>query len=361
MRRSKRSSKCRLASPVVSDVAIDWDGCDVQTLAELPPVFDGDVMTVFGRAPARVPKQVTLSCRTPAGPRSWTVPVGHSEDLGGVIPLMWARRTIQSMEEVNEVPRSRAAKPTREQEMLVSISKQFGLVCGLTSFIAVEHRSLEERNEGKPALRRVPTALAAEWGDVLGELSAGGAASCASMSYRAAPPPAPAQAAPVDRCLDKSIVLGDILGDVAPAARRRASTRGGFFSGLASRVRSASDDDERPAGPPPSPVQAILARQTAAGWFEWDDSLVGKNELRRRLEDAVADWFGGLPDLKVVATIAALVRLRAAHHDERDLWRRAERKALRWLVEAVNRPQADVAAWLDALARDPQLSSAANR
>ena len=41
----------RLSSPAVSDVSIDWDGCDVQTLAEIPPVFDGDLLTVFGRAP----------------------------------------------------------------------------------------------------------------------------------------------------------------------------------------------------------------------------------------------------------------------------------------------------------------------
>ena len=40
----------RLASPMVSDVSIDWGGAEVQTLAELPPVFDGDVLAVFGRA-----------------------------------------------------------------------------------------------------------------------------------------------------------------------------------------------------------------------------------------------------------------------------------------------------------------------
>ena len=38
---------------------IDWGGADVQTLAEIPPVFDGDVLSVFGRVQGSPPKRVT--------------------------------------------------------------------------------------------------------------------------------------------------------------------------------------------------------------------------------------------------------------------------------------------------------------
>jgi Ca-activated chloride channel family protein len=368
----------RLASPVVSDVSIDWDGCDVQTLAELPPVFDGDAMTVFGRAPAGLPTQITLNCHTPAGPRRWTVPVAQPEDLGGVIPLMWARRTIQSMEEVNVVSRGRAAKHSREQEMLVSISKRFSLVCSLTSFIAVEHRSLEERNEGRPALRRVPTALAAGWGDVLGEVMAGGACGAA---------------APL--CVDRSIMAAP--AQAGGAVRRRLS---GLFGGAKAKKSAAAPpflgEMSRAFAPPSAPMEVdkdvsstldltgkhddaamgaggaafassppeqrglmdLLTSQRADGSFDGGGSF--DPDSLKHLTRLVADWLGRSPSDELAATIAALVRLRSHHRDERDLWRRAERKAVRWLIGAVGRPQTEVDAFLDGLAADPQLASPAS-
>ena len=168
----------RLNSPVVTDATIDWDGCDVQTMAELPPVFDG-VMTVFGRAPGKLPQRVTLSCRAPSSPVRWSMPVPAPADDGGVIATMWARRTIQSLEEVNDLHRQRYAggTPSREAATLASLSKEFNLLSSLTAFVAIEHRSVEERNDGRPALRRVPVALADGWGGVraggiLGDLRA---------------------------------------------------------------------------------------------------------------------------------------------------------------------------------------------
>ena len=178
----------RIASPPVTDVSIDWDGCDVQTLAELPPIFDGDALAVFGRATGRFPKKVTLNCTTPAGRKSWSVPVPPPMEDNGVIATMWARRTIQSMEEVNgtEVNRARVPGETREREILISLSKQFGLLCSLTTFVAVEHRSLSERNNGDPAVQRVPVMLAAGWG---------GADAGTGLNYLA--PASPASAAPM--------------------------------------------------------------------------------------------------------------------------------------------------------------------
>jgi Ca-activated chloride channel family protein len=158
----------RLASPMVSDVAVDWGGCDVQTLAELPPVFDGDVLTVFGRAPGKLPRAASLSCRSRTGPVKWDVTVPAPVDDGGVIATMWARRAIQSLEEVNglQAQRYRPGERSREAQTLVNLSKQFGLLSSLTTFIAIEHRSPQERNDGRPALRRVPVMLAEGWGGI---------------------------------------------------------------------------------------------------------------------------------------------------------------------------------------------------
>jgi hypothetical protein len=188
----------RLTSPFVEDVAIDWDGCDVQTLAELPPVFDGDVLTVFGRAPAGLPRTVTLSCRAPSGPTRWSVPVPPAADDAGVIATMWARRTIQSLEDVNRLNQGRyrtRKKPSREEQTVIELSKEFKLLSSLTAFVAVELRSFEQRNEGTPALRRIAVALARGWGGVVrGKMLRRGG--------RAVMLAAPAASVTVDRVVD---------------------------------------------------------------------------------------------------------------------------------------------------------------
>jgi Ca-activated chloride channel family protein len=352
----------RLASPIAGDVAVDWDGCDVQTLAEHPPVFDGDVLVIFGRVEGRVPRQVTLGCATPAGPKRWTVPVGAAGDFGGAVATMWARRTIQSLEEVNAVaPRARKADRSREREMLVKLSKDFGLLCSVTTFVAIEHRSLAERNEGRPAFRRVPVQLAEGWGGGMGSPAQAAAAGMmfGAMVARAAPaapaaPSGPPFAVPrrdvsLDRTIDKT------MDQTIDRMRSRKPRR-----------KSDSIDlevlDELAAGAPhdrPSPLQAILSEQTADGWFEWDHALVGTGDNRLRLEHAVAAWLGGLPDLKVLATLAALVRLRAAHRAEEAVWRRADRKAVRWLATAIARPAAEIGAWLQQQAADPAFATTA--
>ena len=352
----------RLASPIAGDVAVYWDGCDVQTLAEHPPVFDGDVLVIFGRVEGRVPKQVTLSCATPAWPRRWTVPVGPPGDFGGAVATMWARRTIQSLEEVNAVqvvPRARKAAKSRERETLLKLSKDFGLLCSVTTFVAIEHRSLAERNEGKPAFRRVPVRLAEGWG---GGMTSPAQAAAAGMMFgamvtRAAPaaPSGPPFAVPrsdvsFDRTIDKT--MDQTIDRMRSRKPRRKSDSIDLdvLGGLA---------DDAPHGRP-SPLQAILSEQTADGWFEWDHALVGTGDNRLKLEQALAAWLGGVPDLKAVATLAALVRLRAAHAAEEAIWRRADRKAVRWLATALARPAAEIDAWLRQQAADPAFAAAAH-
>jgi hypothetical protein len=144
---------------------------------------------------------------------------------GGVIATMWARRTIQSLEEVNNLRtvRMRKAKLTREQETLVNLSKEFALLCSLTTFIAVEHRSVEERNEGRPELRRVPVQVAKGWGgmDVGTGLVGMACAGPIVLSSLASPPAS--TSAPYAGGLYASSPTANPCGGV-PAARPSASS-----------------------------------------------------------------------------------------------------------------------------------------
>lgn len=349
----------RLASPPVTDVTIDWDGCDVQTLAELPPVFDGDVLAVFGRAPARAPKRVTLRCDTPTGPTSWSVDVPAARNDEGTIATMWARRTIQSLEEVNGSTRTRvrAGKRTREAEMMISLSKQFGLLCSLTTFIAIEHRSIEERNEGRPALRRVPVLLAAGWGGVAAAPDLAGLAAevramaSETVTRQAVPTQARRRAMPSAAALPagpmpEAKLSGSGLLDLSrecDVPRR----------GMTLREPTRIPEDRRAAD-----VRAILSLQYADGSFGWSRILDGiflslgldADRWRAALEPSLPKSTPSSKSGDVVSTVAILLLLSLHFPDQEPLWQRASRKASReFLAVAMGKTPAAVAVLLGEL------------
>ncbi len=350
----------RLSSPMVHDVTIDWDGCDVQTLAELPPVFDGDVLTVFGRASGKLPRTVTLSCRTPAGPRQWTVGVPAAANDGGVVATMWARRTIQSLEEVNDLHQQRyaAGERPREAQKMVDLSKQFNLLSSFTTFIAVEHRTPEERNEGRPELRRVPVALAKGWGgtDVAAlacpapakniRRRAGGAAGAAGgfgLMHALFGKP--------------SASFGRSRHDKAEARGAVRSTGAGAPPPPAPRMKSAHEADGEldlcRESEPADEMQQLLSAMTAEGTSgptpAIDALLTAAGRDPSAWRRTIADSLPKPPPADaaaVVRTATVLLLLRDRFAAREPLWRRAAAKAVRYLENALGRSAADVRAWL---------------
>lgn len=354
----------RLTSPMIEEVQIDWDGAEVQTLAEIPPVFDGDVLTVFGRALGTPPKTVTLRCKAGGTDRAWSVPVGHAhDDVERVIPTMWARRTIQSIEEVNDI-RGEAHVPgpelSRERALLVQISKDFNLLCSQTSFIAVEHRSAQERNEGRPALRRVPVMLAAGWGG-LSEVARMPVA-CAPSAHRAALYRSDTSARTCDRLLDRSL---DLAGLVEEPKLKSKSAGGGFLRSLlrgrASRDAAATASSGEPSA---SPSEAkltfdIMHSISADGSAQWSERLEDVIRLSfpswTMFRTAAADLAVGAgiePDNArhriVVDTLVVVLLLRATCAPDEALWRRSHEKAVRWLASVLGKEKSEVEAWLTA-------------
>ena len=390
----------RVSSPVASDVTVDWGDADVQTLAELPPVFDGDVLAVYGRCAGRLPERVTLRCRTAAGEQAWPAVVKATAERGDTVCTMWARRAIQSLEEVNGVGRSsHLAAGSREAGEVVRLSKAFNLLSSLTSFVAVEHRTPAERNEGRPAVRRVPVAVPADAGTGLHAAAAppGGWAMGGSGRAKMAPLPSPA-AAPVrrkmlDRTIDKSIdpslsppspkrrrstpgVLGRLLGKGAgPTSGESRSPRAeaGAFrnpppppapapapASMAADVGSGLLDLTREAdhvamGSSVDEVSRLLRTQSAAGAFGWDGDderaaaarVDGWGERANRIEAEVSAAVAGAADAALAASTAkALVLLDRGFPADRAVWTRAADKAVRFLVGLMRRSPDEVVAWL---------------
>lgn len=343
----------RLVSPPVTDVEIDWNQADAQVAPrELPPLFDGDALRVFARLPGKIPQTVTLKCRTASGPKSWTVPVKQGADPAAVLPTLWARAMIRTIEEEDGVQQTALRKgATAAQTKLIELSKRYNVVCSLTSFVAVEHRSLEDRNEGKPALRKVPVMLAAGWGGStagpdVATLLAGGA--CVAMS---APVAAPASPPMRRRSSTKGLAMGGTLRDSDAASFGFAPSRGGglggFIDSLSRKLRGKSAADHGDSDETPAPMQDsdslinLLSQQAADGSFERLPTIkvylsnAGRDpaEILKSIDRLLESLFAPPADThKLRTTLLALAAMKLAFTNRRAMWRRAYKKAIDWVA-----------------------------
>jgi hypothetical protein len=241
--------------------------------------------------------------------------------------------------------------------MLVNLSKQFGLLCSLTTFVAVEHRSIEERNEGRPALRRVPVQMAQGWGAVYADLGVAGGGPAAAVPMAAGGVrmtlSSPAQAPGKPKASGMVARFRSLSRDL-PAAQSRTAWLGDYDAEPSKTKRPS----KRAASPSADDLQELLALQSADGWFgphervtELLARFVGGADRRR---DAVV---AALPlDInsasgeKAIDTALALITLPERFADREAIWRRAYRKACRhFLAPALGMSPEGVEQWLAGL------------
>jgi Ca-activated chloride channel family protein len=361
----------RLASPPVSEVEIDWGDADAQVSPRfLPPLFDGDALRVFARLPGRIPASVTLRCKTAAGPRSWTVAVRQGDDPEQVLPSLWARSMIRTIEEEDEVQQTVSISgASLDRSRLVELSKRYNLLCGLTSFVAVEHRSLEDRNQGQPALRRVPVVLAQGWGGealvkfrcsvpdsaVAGAPAAGAGGLLKKLARRrgggvnampASPPAMGFAGHSIDKTLDRTV--------------------DGFKDSLDTSIHF---DHAAPPAPAPVPMRSapsspvddlihLLTHQIADGSFDSSGAVdqavraarLDRGALLEALEHLLHD--AHVPSAareKIRQTLVVLLLLSIVYAQRKGTWSRAFKKGLRFVM-AQAQVQAGVAqGWVDTL------------
>jgi Ca-activated chloride channel family protein len=340
----------RIASPPVSDVEIDWGNADADAAPRpLPPLFDGDALRVFARIPGKLPETVALKCNTPAGPRSWSVPVRDAPDPAGVLPSLWARAMIRALEEEDGVQQSATTITARSAKgkQLIDLSKRYNLLCCLTSFIAIEHRSLEDRNEGKPELRRVPVMLAAGWGGVeaLADRSVDAGSLMSSM-------PAPAQ------FLSLAPAPPAARGGGAPAGAGMAAAFGLVRRAFGGGTPPPAQASEAESLAPTDPLIQLLARQDAHGSFE----SVSAAELRTwaarfdvgAMLNAIDELFDqaklpAAPRSKIRQTLLVLLVLRLTFAGRQATWNRAFKKAVQWITAEAALPAGQAQTWVDNL------------
>jgi hypothetical protein len=145
---------------------IEWGGKpDFQVPTLLPPVHPGEFLLAFARFPGEGPSGVTVKTTIPKiGDRAWDLtPVGMDTGDDWVLPVMMAREAIRELEDQCYSSRSPGAGdliPLKER--ILSLSKKYGILSSLTSFLVVADKP--EAVAGEIAMRRVPVALTRGWG-----------------------------------------------------------------------------------------------------------------------------------------------------------------------------------------------------
>lgn len=308
----------RISSPAIRDVTVDSGYATAELATDIPPVFDGEVMSVFVRLSGKVPELITLKGNSAQGPVRWTVNIPHDACAdNGVIASMWAREKIGELED----QLLGAPLFTGDSQVnplvthLVALSKEFNLLTSRTAFIAIEHRSIAERTQGLPAQRRMPIAMPRGWGD-LDEAQV--QVEHATIFACRMPPTPPAS--------------------YAPFALRRSTPRRSLkqvISGIINSEQALMPDAQQ------QQLLQLLSRQNADGSFNGNDAAelldsCGLNGMATCTKlEAYASQANAAERSQLVQTLAVLVLLQHSYAALKDQWQRAEKKARRYVEHAV--------------------------
>ncbi len=154
----------RLNTPIFDKIDLRWGKTKADIAPkQLPPLFAGEGMTLFARIQDGYDSAVTLQ----ADQQQWSLPLDFEKaERNSPIPILWARHAIRDLEESDDSgsQQRRIDTETKKREKILQLSKDFGLMSSVASYIAIEERPTDERSDEPVALRRVPIALTTGWG-----------------------------------------------------------------------------------------------------------------------------------------------------------------------------------------------------
>jgi len=151
----------RIASPVLTDVEIDWGGLPVSDVypRRVPDLFSAKPVMVHGRLSEVKPGVVTLRGRTVGGAfeRKIAVSPQESPHRGSALPSLWARAKVGFLmrQDMRGLQRNSFTEELRDE--ITAIGVEYRLMTQFTSFVAVEEKTAVE--DGVPKTIAVPVEM----------------------------------------------------------------------------------------------------------------------------------------------------------------------------------------------------------
>ncbi|MBF0407761.1 MAG: VWA domain-containing protein [Candidatus Riflebacteria bacterium] len=152
----------RMNTPVLSDVKIDW-GIEKDSLesCSIQPVFSEEVFLCVARLSIGTKlsegSRIRLTGKTSNEAFAWEAKVTRIKNIRPAA-LYWARKKIQDIEE-KTLKNEGSRQSDKVNSKLLRISREYGLISSVSSFIGVLKRACAEKTTEPCELRKVPVAL----------------------------------------------------------------------------------------------------------------------------------------------------------------------------------------------------------
>ena len=315
----------RMASPMVTDVGLAWEGSKVELAAPVRTCFfEGDPLTIFGCCSGKLPSAAALSCKMRGQLYEWKVVIPPAVETGDQLPLaqLWARERIDNLRVrfgQHDLLANRLHGHSNAEHDIISLAIRYGVLTPETTFVAIEERQGESKVTEKASLKRIPLMLANGWHGM------------------------------------ESADLMDVLPRYCH--NPNSSTRFRKFSKVVDRMLSLKINRGPVDQESPSPLDNALAamlellnHQGADGSFDLTDATIislsshipqlpkWRSDLPTVLREVRGD--GEMASERIILdTIAAIVVCREVFAEQHDLWKRAERKAKQFLAAHLNDPE----------------------
>jgi Ca-activated chloride channel family protein len=159
----------RLSRPVMTDVALDWEGAASAEIypSPLPDLHSGEPLFVSARlGPGHSVRRVLLRGRTHDGPIGFDLIAEDGNPRESGVAVRWARARVESLTDALH----ENADPDAVRRAVIDVSTAFGIVTRYTSLVAVEETPSAS---GGVRLMKVPSGIPLG-STLLGELPQGG-------------------------------------------------------------------------------------------------------------------------------------------------------------------------------------------
>lgn len=160
----------------IEDLRIDL-GTDEKVVEQAP-----EIVTVFGNSNYSIyakikkefmPENITLKGIFSSQEVSWNIPIVNKIDkdektnsASNYIPKFWAREKIKDLESSSfkTIGSQQMERKKRNIEnLIIDLSKKYGIVSSKTSFVCVEERDEKEKTTGEVSLIKIPTLITKGW------------------------------------------------------------------------------------------------------------------------------------------------------------------------------------------------------
>lgn len=151
----------RIDSPVLTDIAIDWNGLPVSDVypARVPDLFSAKPVVVYGRysGPARGVIRLRGKVAGRDFSREIKVDLPAAETRHGVLATLWARTRVDDLMGQDYYGMQRGTTRDDIRKQITDLGLQYRLMTQFTSFVAVEEMTVTEG--GKPRRVEVPVEM----------------------------------------------------------------------------------------------------------------------------------------------------------------------------------------------------------